>query len=70
MIDGLHEPFCGSQKKPQTYRKQARQSYLSIAKQKSPKRKKVRKAIRKQWGYVGRISIIWRSCPVHPGLND
>ncbi|SDI35772.1 IS5 family transposase [Natribacillus halophilus] len=54
MIDALHEPFRGTQKKPRTYRNQARQSYLSIAKQKSPKRKKVRKAIRKQLGYVKR----------------
>jgi hypothetical protein len=54
MIDVLHEPLRGKQKKPRTYRKQARKSYLSIAKQKSPKRKKVRKAIRKQLGYVGR----------------
>ncbi|WP_319592822.1 IS5 family transposase [Salicibibacter halophilus] len=54
MIDVLHEPFRGSRKKPRTYRNQARKSYLSIAKQKSPKRKKVRKAIRKQLGYVER----------------
>ncbi|SDJ30213.1 Transposase domain [Natribacillus halophilus] len=54
MIDVLHEPFRGNQKKPRTYRNQARQSYLSIAKQKSPKRKKVRKVIRKQLGYVER----------------
>ncbi|AXF55167.1 transposase [Salicibibacter kimchii] len=53
-IDVLHEPFRGKQKKPRTYRNQARKSYLSIIKQKSPKRKKVRKAIRKQLGYVKR----------------
>jgi IS5 family transposase len=54
MIDVLHEPFRGSQRKPRTYRQKARKAYLSIAKQKSPQRKKVRKAIRKQLNYVER----------------
>jgi IS5 family transposase len=54
MIDVLHEPFRRKQKKPRTYRQKARKAYLSIAKQKSPKRKKVRKAIRKQLNFVER----------------
>lgn len=54
MIDVLHEPLCGQRKKPRTYRQKARKAYLSIAKQKNPQRKKVRRAIRKQLNYVTR----------------
>lgn len=52
IIDTLHEPMCGKQVKPRTYRKAARKDYLSWAK----KRKKSgwKKALRKQLGYVGR----------------
>lgn len=41
-------------KKPRTYRKQARKHYLSIAKRKKKSKKVIRKAIRKQLGYVAR----------------
>lgn len=42
------------QPKPRTYRKQARREYLSITKQRQVRRKTMRKAIRKQLGYVKR----------------
>lgn len=40
--------------KPRTYRQQARKAFLSVAKQRKPKRKKIRRAIRKQLGYLRR----------------
>ena len=41
-------------KKPRTYRRKARRDYLEVAKQKSPTRKKLRKAIGKQLCYLKR----------------
>lgn len=54
IIDFLYEPFKGQMTKPRTYRKIARKDYLNLAKSKKPKPKKIRKAIRKQLGYVQR----------------
>ena len=41
-------------KKPRTYPREARTAYLQIAKQRKPNRKKIRKAMRQQLGYVRR----------------
>ena len=54
IIDVLHAPHRGKRKKPRTYRQKARKNYLSIAKQRKPKAKKIRKAVGKQLGYVAR----------------
>lgn len=54
IIDCMHAPLIGKRPKPRTYRKKARKDYLALIKQKSPGHKKIRKAIRKQLGYVGR----------------
>jgi len=54
MIDTLHKPLIGKKRKPRTYRIRARKQYLSISKQRRPGRKKIRKAIRQQLGYVRR----------------
>jgi len=54
IIDAMHTLFIGKRKKPRTYRQKARQDYLAIAKQKKPATRKIRKAIRKQLGYVNR----------------
>ena len=57
LIDQLHEHLCsksGARKKPRSYRQNARKDYLSVAKQKRPGRKKIRKAIGKQLGYLRR----------------
>jgi len=54
IIDCMHATLIGKQPKPRTYRKKARKDYLALIKQKSPGYKKIRKAIRKQLGYVGR----------------
>lgn len=54
MIDVMHASFIGQRKKPRTYRWRARRDYLAVAKQKKPGPHKIRKAIRKQLGYLGR----------------
>jgi len=54
IIDTMHEPFVGIRKKPRTYRRKARKSYLAVAKQKKPGVKKIRKAIGQQLRYLKR----------------
>lgn len=53
-IDVLHAPSSGKMKKPRTYRRKARKQHLAVAKQKSPGRKKIRKAIGQQLRYIKR----------------
>ena len=53
VIDILHRPLKGKQKKPRTYRKKARKEFL-IADSKKLSHDKRRKAIRKQLGYLKR----------------
>ena len=53
-IDKLHAPFVGENKKPRTYRQKARKQYLSVAKQKKPGAKKIRKSIGQQLRYLKR----------------
>lgn len=52
IIDELHIP--GEGKKPRTYRKQAHKDYLNIARTKKKTANKIRKATRKQLGYLDR----------------
>ena len=54
IIDTLHQPLKGIEKKPRTDRKKARKEYLSIAKLRKWTAKKVRKAVGKQLTYVKR----------------
>jgi len=54
IIDAMHKPLIGLRKKPRTYRQKARKSYLSVAKQKRPGAKKIRKAVGKQLRYLRR----------------
>ena len=54
IIDILHKPFKGKQKKPRTYRKVARKRYLAAAKSRRLSRSKRRKALRAQLGYLRR----------------
>ena len=54
MVDTLHAERTHGQKKPRTYRKEARKAFLTIQKKRQPGWKKVRKAMRKQLGYVHR----------------
>jgi transposase, IS5 family len=54
IIDLLYEQVRGIQDKPRTYRRKALQEYLSVTKRRRVSRKAMRKAIRKQLGFVGR----------------
>ena len=63
VIDILHRPLKGKQKKPRTYRKKARKEFLSVAKSKKVSKSKRRKAIRKQLGYLRRnLKNIEKQC--------
>lgn len=54
IIDRLHEPLKGKEKKVRTYRKKARRDYLSAAKRRKLSVKELRKAIGKQLRYLKR----------------
>ena len=54
MIDILHKNMGNQQKRPRTYRKIAKEQYLAISKQRNPKRKQIRKAVKKQLQYTKR----------------
>lgn len=54
IIDTLYHVNLGLKKKPRTYRKKARKLYLTVAKQRKPQSRTIRKAIGKQLGYVSR----------------
>lgn len=53
LIDLLYVPEKGKVK-PRTYRQKARKEYLSFAKQRKKRKKTIRKALKKQLGYVHR----------------
>mgnify|MGYP001167463186 CR=1 FL=1 len=54
IIDVLHHPHIGQMEKPRTYREQARKAFLGVSKQRKASGKVIRKAVKKQLGYVGR----------------
>lgn len=54
IIDTLHDAMGKGIKKPRTYRQKARKDFLKVSKSRKVKQKTLRKAIRKQLGYVGR----------------
>ncbi len=54
IIDVLHKPHKGMIKKPRTYSIRTRRDFLAIAKSKKVSKNKLRKAIRKQLGYLRR----------------
>jgi hypothetical protein len=55
LIDAMHPQVRQSfGEKPRTYRKKARQQFLSIAKKKRPRISKIRKAIKQQLGHLER----------------
>ena len=55
-LEAIIDFICGQtgSPKPRTYRKTARKDFLNWSKSKKPSTKKVRAALRKQLGYVGR----------------
>jgi len=54
IMDTLHKHMPKGTKKPRNYRQKARKDYLSVSKKRNPTKKILRKAIRKQLGYVRR----------------
>jgi transposase, IS5 family len=54
IIDAMHKPLIGKKDKPRTDRKRARKDYLAVAKKRSAGKKKIRKAVGKQLGYLRR----------------
>ena len=54
IIDTLHKRMPRGSKKPRTYRLKARRDFLRISKSKRASKKTIRKAVRKQLGYLGR----------------
>ena len=54
IIDILHKKMLAGSKKPRTYRIKARKNYLQISKSRRASKKNIRKAIRKQLGYLAR----------------
>ena len=54
IIDVLHAPLKRREKKPRTYRRNARRDYLNVAKKKRASRAEIRKAMGKQLRYVKR----------------
>ncbi len=55
-LEKMIDRFCDdySLSKPRIYRREARKNYLSLAKSKKRRKKKIRKTIRKQLGYIKR----------------
>lgn len=67
IIDTLHEPVIGRATKPRTYREKARKQFLAVSKQRRPGPNVIRKAIRRQLGYVGRnLEIIAEQAKAQP----
>jgi len=54
IIDRMHSVRTKRAKKPRTYRQKARKAYLLVSKARQPGRKKMRRGISKQLGYVKR----------------
>ncbi|MGG2198134.1 IS5 family transposase [Paenibacillus validus] len=70
IIDVLHRPHIGAMEKPRTYREKARKSYLGISKQRKASGKVIRKAIKKQLGYVGRDLRIIEALVTHTPFTE
>ncbi len=54
IIDALHAPVVGLEKKPRTYRQKARKAFLRVSKQRRAGVKVIRKAVGQQLRYVRR----------------
>jgi len=70
MIDVLHEATGKTAKRPRTYREKARKNYLSLSKQRKPRKDQIRKALRKQLQYVGRNLKIVETLLCNRGKAD
>ena len=64
MVDELHESGMTNSVKPRTYRQVARKEYLRFVRNRKPTIKLIRKAIKRQLGYIRRDLITIESCGV------
>jgi len=63
IIDTLHKAMPKATRKPRTYRQRARQDFLKVSKSRNVRQKTLRKAIRKQLGYLRRnLKHIEKQC--------
>jgi transposase, IS5 family len=63
IIDTLHKVMPEGTRKPRTYRQKARQNFLKVSKSRKVRQKTLRKAIRKQVGYLRRnLKHIGKQC--------
>lgn len=70
MIDTLHKPLIGKQKKPRTYRVKARKEFLSLTKQRKPGYQKIREGIERQLSYVKRNLLHVKKLVAQVGLDQ
>ncbi len=61
MILQMHKQIGAGQKAPRVYKKEARKSYLRFARNRKPKQKDIRHALKKQLGYVRRNLSVART---------
>lgn len=67
MIDSAHQSGATEGNKPRTYRNLARRDWLQFARDRKPTRKKIRKAIRQQLGYIRRdLGYLEHILDMHP----
>lgn len=71
IVDTLHENQIGKELKPRTYRQKARKLYLKLEKNRKPRSREIRKAIRKQLSFAARdLQIVLRLSAKYPeGLS-
>jgi len=69
IIDVLHAPLVGEREKPRTYREEARKAFLTVSKQRKSSGKVIRRAIKRQLGYVGRDLRIIEKLMEHTPLT-
>ena len=63
IIDTLHKAMAKGTKKPRDYRQKAKKDFLKVSKSRKVRRKTLRKALRKQLGYLGRsLRNIGKQC--------
>ena len=63
IIDTLHKAMPKGTKKPRDYRQKAKKDFLKVSKSRKVRRKTLRKALRKQLGYLGRsLRNIGKQC--------
>ena len=67
IIDLLHQTSPSSGSRPRTYRQRARKEFLSISKQRQPRKNQIRKGIKKQLQYAWRnlriVETLWTNHP-------